>query len=169
MRERTRKYFLFVIVVSLAVSADVATKATVEAFFAGRSGALVVIPGFFQIVQVHNPGGVGQLFAGRLGVLVAVTLVAMGVIAWMLLVASPGRAWEIVALAMLFGGAAGNLYDRLRYGYVRDFLDFHIGEGPFRHYPAFNVADSVLVVGAAMLALGLWGRKAKPSEDEEAA
>ena len=67
-----------------------------------------------------------------------------------LLVRSPGRRLLCSGLALILGGALGNLIDRLRYGQVVDFLDFHAGSW---HWPAFNVADSAITIGALLLIL----------------
>jgi signal peptidase II len=80
-------------------------------------------------------------------VLSTVALVAILVLFWR--DADAGR-WTRLALAGILAGAAGNLYDRLAYGYVVDFLDFYVGS---LHWPAFNVADSAITVGAGLLLL----------------
>ena len=167
MKARTRKYLTFTAVVLVAAGIDLGTKWAVDIALTGREEPWVIIPHFFQIVRVQNPGAVGQLLAGRIPVLISVTVVAMCAILWMLRRTPVAGRWETVALGLLFGGALGNLWDRARYGHVRDFLDFHVGEGPFRHYPTFNMADAALVVGAGMLILALWragsGHSAEPT------
>jgi len=126
-----------------------------------------VIPGFFQIVRTHNTGiafGLFQSGDGRSSpILVGFSLLVMGFIAWMLWQSiRPGTSdhWTSrFGLALVFGGALGNLHDRLRYGSVTDFLDFYLGPS---HFPAFNVADSAITTGAALLLLGIWLSKGKP-------
>jgi signal peptidase II len=120
-----------------------------------------VIPGFFRIIHTRNTGiafGMFQSDDGRSSpILVGFSLLVMGFIAWMLWTAiRPGTTehWTSrFGLGLVFGGAAGNLHDRLRYGSVTDFLDFYLGSS---HFPAFNVADSAITVGAGFLLLGIW-------------
>lgn len=103
-----------------------------------------VIPGFFYLVHVGNPGAAWSMFSGwskPLAVLAAVTLVAI-----YLGRRSLGlRLFPVqLSFGLLIGGIAGNLIDRLQYGYVIDFLDFHFGEW---RYPTFNVADCGICIG----------------------
>ena len=65
--------------------------------------------------------------------------------------------WTPLALSLLLGGAVGNVIDRVRVGAVVDFIDFHVGDW---HWPAFNMADSAICVGAALLVLGMFRREA---------
>jgi len=165
VKTEIRKYLTFATVTAMAAVVDLATKWAAGVAVADRHEPWVIVPHFFQIIWVRNPGAVGRLLAGRPGILIAVTVVAMGAILWMLR-RTPGTSrWEAPALGLLFGGALGNLWDRVRYGHVRDFLDFHIGEGPYRHYPTFNVADAALVIGAGILIVVLW-RAGSPDSTE---
>lgn len=108
-----------------------------------------VIPGFFNLTHIHNPGGAfGFMAAGsqtiRSLLFVGVSLIAMAVIIYFYRSTPRTHPWLASALAMIFGGAAGNFIDRLHLGEVVDFLDVYIG--PY-HWPAFNVADSAITVG----------------------
>ena len=107
-----------------------------------------VIPGFFNLTLVFNRGAAFGIFPGAAVIfagLAALTVIILFVIAWR----SPHlSAMVLVAMGMIAGGAAGNLLDRLRWGHVVDFLDFYIGAA---HWPAFNIADSALCVGAGLL------------------
>jgi signal peptidase II len=114
---------------------------------------LPVIPEFFNIVHAENRGAAFSLFADssspfRAIFLVGLSLVAMGVVAAMLWNASKLDRATAFGLALIFGGACGNVFDRIVYGSVTDFLDFYIGS---LHWPAFNVADSAIVVGSGLL------------------
>ena len=146
---------LFAVTAALTVGADLVTKWWA---FARGPEPYVVVAGFFRLVQVKNPGAVGAILAGRRGILIAVTVVAIVFILTLWWRNANAGTWWTVALGLLFGGAVGNLYDRIRFGHVRDFLDFHLGESGW-HYPAFNLADAALVVGAVMLFLWMWRRK----------
>jgi signal peptidase II len=114
---------------------------------------LEVIPGFFTVTHIRNAGGAFGLLAGeatrtRAFFFLALSGIALGVIVYLYAKLPPGKPWIAAALAMIFGGAMGNMVDRLRFGEVVDFLDFHIGAV---HWPAFNVADSAISVGAGIL------------------
>jgi signal peptidase II len=112
-----------------------------------------VLTGFFNLVLVFNKGAAFSFLADAPGwqtpLLVAFSLGA-AVIVGVLLFRSQGRAMFCAGLALILGGALGNVIDRLRFGEVVDFLDFHaLGW----HWPAFNLADSAITVGAALLIL----------------
>lgn len=122
---------------------------------------IVVIPGFFQIIHTQNRGIVFGLFSEAEGLLrttivflaTAVALIALTAWLWRLPEDPPGgRTYTRPALALILGGAAGNLYDRLLQGAVTDFLDFHLAG---YHWPAFNIADSAITVGAGLILLEL--------------
>jgi len=112
---------------------------------------VIPLTGFFNLVHVHNTGAAFSLFADQPGwqqtFFVVLALVAAGVILY-LLRKTRGQPLFCAALALILGGAVGNLVDRVRYGHVIDFLDFYLGTW---HWPAFNVADSAITVGAALL------------------
>lgn len=120
-----------------------------------------VIPGLFQIVHARNTGVAFSLFAeqgagrGRL-LLVVFSLAVMALVAKLLWDACrPAKEhWTMAAaLALVLGGAAGNLYDRAIFGSVTDFLDFYFRA---HHFPVFNVADSAITAGAGLLLVNLW-------------
>jgi len=133
------------------VLADQFTKILVLGSFALGEGKEMT--GFFNLVRVHNAGAAFSFLAGASGwqrwFFTALGLVAAVVIVWMLK-NHPGQRLFCFALACILGGAVGNVIDRVLYGYVVDFLDFHWAG---MHFPAFNVADSAITVGAACLIL----------------
>jgi signal peptidase II len=114
-----------------------------------------VIDGFFSLTLVMNPGlafgMLGTVPRGWRWVVAVLSIVALAVLATLAtrLLPEGGRV-AAVAIGMIFGGAAGNLIDRARFGAVVDFLDFYWRGW---HWPAFNVADSAISVGVALLAL----------------
>jgi signal peptidase II len=113
-----------------------------------------VIPGFFAIRLATNTGVAFSLFQGfpRLVTLIGV-LVLAGLMTYLWQRAGRGSRPERAALALLIGGAVGNLIDRLRFGYVVDFLDVYVGT---YHWPTFNLADSAVSIGAvSLLIIGL--------------
>jgi len=118
-----------------------------------------VIPGFFQIVHARNEGIAFSLLAGTGSnkLLIVFAALVLALVSWMLWTACRAPSlehWTMrAALGLVLGGAAGNLYDRVAFGSVTDFLDFYVGHS---HFPVFNVADSAITVGAALLLINLW-------------
>lgn len=118
-------------------------------------GSHAVIPGFFNLVHTRNTGIAFSLFADAgpfvkewlLPVLSGAAVLFVVVLLWR---SDPQARVLNLSLSLILAGAAGNLYDRLLFGYVTDFLDLYVGS---RHWPAFNVADSCITVGAVMLLL----------------
>ena len=123
----------------------------------------VVIPHFFNLVHTRNQGAAFGMLADassawRTFFLIAVSGAVLVLVAGFLWRASAPGAAERRALrwglSLVLGGALGNLYDRVVYGgMVTDFLDFHVGE---YQWPTFNVADSAITVGAALLLVDVW-------------
>jgi signal peptidase II len=138
-------------VAALIVLLDQYTKALIVAQF--QLGEGVAVTSFFNIVRVHNLGAAFSFLADAGGwqrwFFTGLGLAAGLLMAW-LLFRHPGQTLFGLALALVLGGAVGNVIDRLVYGYVVDFLDFYWGSA---HFPAFNVADSAISVGAACLIL----------------
>ena len=134
------------------VVADQLTKWLVLAYFSGRPPR-EEITGFFNLVLVFNKGAAFSFLAQAQGwqtPLLAAFAVAAALIVSVLIVRNPAKLLLCAGLAAILGGALGNLVDRLRFGQVVDFLDFHaLGW----HWPAFNVADSAITLGAALLIL----------------
>ena len=116
-----------------------------------RPGESVEVAGFFNLVLVFNRGAAFSFLADAPGwqtpFFAAVAIIAAAVVSWMLW-RHPGRTLLCSGLALILGGALGNLWDRLQWGAVADFLDFHAFGW---HWPAFNVADSAITVGAVIL------------------
>ena len=147
-REKKKKLLVSVAVLAVVLAADQLSKAWVDRVF-GLYEVRPVIPGFFNLTYITNTGAAFGLFARMGGRLRAVGLSLVAVAA----VAGLGFAWTRLwmrhrlyplAIAMIAGGALGNLVDRVRLGAVVDFLDFYVGR---YHWPAFNVADSAITVG----------------------
>ena len=116
-----------------------------------------VIPGFFDIVHTENPGIAFGFLAESSGpwrsvLLIGFSIVVLAVIATMLLRGGHSAALRS-GLGLVLGGAFGNVYDRIVNHTVTDFLEFHAGS---HYFPAFNVADSAISVGAGLLLLDMW-------------
>ena len=131
--------------------ADQFTKVLILGYY--QLGDSSPVTGFFNIVRVHNSGAAFSFLASASGwqrwFFTAIGLGAAVFIFYMLR-AHPGQKLFSFALACILGGAIGNVIDRLLHGYVVDFLDFHYAG---THFPAFNIADSAISVGAACLIL----------------
>jgi len=144
-------------IIAAVVALDRLTKLYIVAKF-GPFDTYAVIPGIFNIVHSENPGAAFGMLAEsgpwRSYVLVGVSLVVMAVIGVLLWKPrTPNSALTQVALALVLGGALGNMWDRLFRGTVTDFLQVFIG--PYE-FPSFNAADSAITIGACVLALDLW-------------
>ena len=136
--------------------ADQFTKVLIVGYYKLGDGTSVT--SFFNVIRVHNTGAAFSFLAGAGGwqrwLFTAIGFAAAGFILWMLK-SHAGQKLFSFAMACILGGAIGNVIDRLLYGYVVDFLDFHWAWlGPVftgGHFPAFNIADSAISVGAACL------------------
>jgi signal peptidase II len=140
------------LLLSLAVAVtDLATKAWVSSVF--RTGDVHVVTPFLNLVLWHNPGAAFSFLAGAGGwqrwFFVGVTIAVSAVLLAMLR-RSGGNRLLAAALALVLGGAAGNLWDRLTLGHVVDFIQLHAAG---YYWPAFNVADSAITVGVVLI---LW-------------
>ena len=145
------------VILSLAVlTTDRLTKSLVERL-TPSGWQRTIIPGFFNLVHTRNPGIAFGLLAdshmpGIRLALVGLSLVAAGVMAWLLLAGRAGGQRSRLGIAQILGGAAGNLFDRLLDGGVVDFLLFYVSR---YEWPAFNLADSAIVIGAGLVLLEL--------------
>ena len=138
--------------------ADQFTKVLIVGYY--RLGDSTVVTSFFNVVRAHNTGAAFSFLASAGGwqrwFFTGIGIVAAGFIVWMLK-SHAGQKLFSFAMACILGGAIGNVIDRVLYGYVVDFLDFHwrwlspVFAGG--HFPAFNIADSAITIGAASLIL----------------
>ncbi|WP_270174164.1 signal peptidase II [Diaphorobacter sp. ED-3] len=135
----------------LLVIADQFTKTLILGYY--RLGDATYVTSFFNIVRAHNTGAAFSFLADAGGwqrwLFTGIALATAVFILWQLH-AHPGQKLFCFALSSILGGAIGNVVDRLQHGYVVDFLDFHLRGW---HFPAFNVADCAITVGAACLIL----------------
>ena len=139
---------------------DQGTKEWVRGAFALHE-SVEVLPGFFHFTYIRNTGAAWGMFSGQnltLSLLAFVMLIALVIFRRRIL--PPGRLHR-VALGLLCGGIAGNLFDRLRLDYVTDFLDFHVRTW---HWPAFNIADAAICTGVGIYLLGTLLAPAPPLE-----
>jgi signal peptidase II len=159
------RFFLVAFAISLAL--DQLTKTWVVATLE-FSDRVSVIEGFFYLTHVRNPGAAFSLFAEapveiRGPFFIVTTLIAIGLIVSFFRKLSPGDRLSALALGLILGGAVGNLLDRLIYGAVVDFLRLQLWGG--YSWPDFNVADSSIVIGVALLVLELFASEGESLTD----
>ncbi|MGR4869577.1 signal peptidase II [Variovorax sp. LARHSF232] len=133
------------------IAADQFTKALILGNY--RYADQTVVTSFFNIVRAHNTGAAFSFLADAAGwqrwFFTGIGVAAAVFITWMLK-SHAGQTLFSLAMALILGGAIGNVIDRVMHGYVVDFLDFHWAG---RHFPAFNLADSAITLGAILLIL----------------
>ena len=139
---------------------DQFTKALVLAYIPVHNG-IPVIPGFFNLAHVRNPGGAFSFLAGsdsalRHYIFLFAGTVALGLILYFYSRTPASYRLLKFGLVLIFGGATGNMIDRLRFTEVVDFLDFYVGKV---HWPTFNIADSGVTVGVAIFLLHIIFKK----------
>jgi signal peptidase II len=127
-----------------------------------------VIPGVFRLTHVQNQGAAFGLFSEspsefKVAMLILFSVAALAVVSALLWKNGNAMNTTAIALSLVAGGAMGNLWDRVASGRVIDFLDFYLGS---HHWPAFNVADSAIVVGAVLLLSEIF---LSPQEEKEKA
>lgn len=169
MPDSARRIVAFLIALGV-FTLDRWSKWIIETQF-GAYDTKTVIPGFFNIVRSRNPGVAFGIFAENSSQSRTPILIGLSIIAVLLLA---GMLWRIdrldspsaTGLALIFGGAMGNVFDRVRMGSVTDFLDFYAGT---YHWYTFNLADASICTGAGLLILSmLRSQRHRPGKDREA-
>lgn len=164
-----RKNYFYFIFILFWLALDQLTK-----FLVARSIRLYqvveVIPGFFNLTRVHNRGAIFGFLGNSSSSLALVVLnvgalLAFAVVTYYFLKTPPEMFLTRISFALIISGAMGNILDRIFRGYVIDFLDFYAGRF---HWPFFNLADSCITVGAALLVINLFRsqKKCSPSSSE---
>ena len=165
MRRNLKKNILLIAIAGFVILLDQLSKAWIVASLKLHEG-FPLIDGFFNIVHVRNPGAAFGFLAAapplfRSIFFIAVTVAAILLILHYLRISRIEGSSLVWALALILAGAVGNLIDRVRFGEVVDFLDVYIGS---HHWPAFNVADSAISVGAALLVWILFTKRKERAE-----
>jgi signal peptidase II len=148
---RVVSFYRWFSISAFVIAVDLYTKHLIQNAFI--YGERLTVTSFFELVRFHNEGAAFSFLADAGGwqkwFFTAVSVVAVVAITYLIIKYRTQKlfCW---GLALVLGGAIGNLYDRLTLGYVVDFLYFHVNEF---YWPAFNVADSAICVGVALL---LW-------------
>jgi len=156
------KYLWLTVVI---VALDLVTKAIVSEHFSLYE-TLVIIPGWFNLTLAHNAGAAFSFLADESGwqrwfFAIIALVISIVLLFWIKGLQSHER-WMAIALALVLGGALGNLWDRLTLGYVVDFLDFYYKT---HHWPAFNIADMAISIGAVMLIIDALLHKQEPKSE----
>ena len=147
----------YVLLVAVTLILDRWTKSLIQTRFVLNESSSI-IDGFFNITYVRNTGVAFGIFSSISSPVKSILLSLFTLVAVAVVVAyalrSPVRNWLLqFSLGCILGGALGNLYDRLSYGYVIDFLEFYFRD---YHWPAFNVADSAISTGVVLLAIEIF-------------
>ena len=146
MKKDNGLYWLLLAVVVFVI--DIASKFwIVKNFFLFESVNLLP---FFSITYVRNIGAAFSIFEGQRWILAAIAFIVSAVIVYMLYRNKNKQKLENFSLALILGGALGNLFDRLYHGFVVDFLDVNFGDW---HYPTFNIADCAICLGIGVFIL----------------
>ena len=159
------KYPWVATIAGMVVLLDQLTKyLVIKKFFLHES--VKVIPGFFSLTYVRNPGAAFGILAGASGswrtiFFATVSMAALAVIAT--LVRKTSDRLPLIAFSLIGGGAVGNLIDRLRFGEVVDFIEWYYGSF---HWPTFNIADSAITVGVTLLAIDMLFPGKQPAAEE---
>jgi len=145
------KYIKLAVIAGLVVLCDQITKAIIlDRFTLYQS--MVVLPGIFNLTYTLNPGGAFGFLAGyspvwRHALFIVAASLATGLVLYFYINTPKSKPLLAFGLALIFGGAIGNLIDRVRLGKVIDFLDFYIKD---MHWPVFNIADSAVSIGVVI-------------------
>ena len=155
-----KRYLLFFSVAGGVILLDQVSKALVLRFIPLYK-SIPVIPGFFSLTHIHNPGGAFGFMAQNNSILrhwlfLAAAMLALVLILYFYQHTPRTHRWLGVALALIFGGAVGNMIDRLRFAQVVDFLDIHVGSF---HWPTFNIADSGVTIGVLIFIIHIVFKK----------
>ena len=150
-------FYRYLSISAIVVAVDLYTKHLIQLAF--QYGEQLTVTGFFDLVRYHNMGAAFSFLADAGGwqkwFFTIVSIIASIVIIYLLKKYAQNKLF-CFGLALVLGGALGNLYDRLTLGYVVDFLSFHIND---LYWPAFNVADSAICVGVALLLMDSFKQK----------
>lgn len=160
-----KKYVIFLLTAPVLIVIDQITKVYIDSTMTLHD-SLPVIPGFFNITYVRNPGAAFGFLAGasplfRSIFFLGISAVAIGCIFYYIKKSRDDEPFLILALSLILSGAVGNFIDRARFGEVIDFLDVYIGS---HHWPAFNVADSAISIGAVILIIEMFRRRSGKDE-----
>jgi len=143
-----KKTVPFAISIIGGIIADVASKWFVFSNL-NRFSKITLIPGLLNIIRSKNEGVVFGLFPGKTNIFIILSGFAIAIILFLYIRFEKNWFASNIAMGLVLAGAIGNLWDRIRYKYVRDFIDLHIGDA--YHWPTFNVADALICIGISIM------------------
>jgi signal peptidase II len=147
-----RVHLVFWPLMVIGIALDLWSKRAVFDWLQQQGNSISIIDGFLRLVMALNDGAAFGLFSGKPYLLVAVSIVALIAIFVIFFFSGTERRFVHIALALFAAGVCGNLYDRIfNNGLVRDFID--VVYWPGRHWPAFNIADSMLCIAVGLLVI----------------
>ena len=147
-----KAHLIFWPLMAIGIALDLWSKRAVFDWLQQQGNSISIIDGFLRLVMALNDGAAFGLFSGKPYLLVAVSIVALIAIFVIFLFSGTERRFVHIALALFAAGVCGNLYDRIfNNGLVRDFID--VVYWPGRHWPAFNIADSMLCIAVGLLVI----------------
>ena len=151
MSKSLRNKIIVLVVLSVAILAlDLITKYVICGMFAENEG-ITAIPYLFNIIVVHNEGAAWGILSGNQIGLIILSILLFAFLVWYF-VKEKKKSWLlVVSMAFIYGGCIGNLFDRIVFGYVRDFIQFAF----WQSFPIFNFADVFLTVGVILFAIYL--------------
>lgn len=156
----------FALIMAVIIIIDFITKVIMLDWIFNPPRIITLLP-ILNLAPVWNEGISFGLFQdGGDFIRLGISALAIAVVIWLFFQLPILPKWQKMAAAFIAGGALGNVIDRIIYGKVVDFVDFHLGNW---HYPAFNVADSAIFIGVIVWIITLWweAKKAQPHEDEK--
>lgn len=165
-REQTGTKLKWLWLAAAVIAIDLGTKAMATAML--TYGQPVPVLPLFNLTLLHNTGAAFSFLADAAGwqrwFFVALAVVVSVVLVYWLKGLKRHETWTAIAIALILGGAIGNVYDRVVHGYVVDFLHFYWQDW---HFPAFNLADTAITIGAAMMIIDAFRKPADDSGDAD--
>ena len=164
MSKSLRNKIIVLVVLSVAILAlDLITKYVICGMFAENEG-ITAIPYLFNIIVVHNEGAAWGILSGNQIGLIILSILLFAFLVWYFVKEKKKSWFLVISMAFIYGGCIGNLFDRIVFGYVRDFIQFAF----WQSFPIFNFADVFLTVGVILFAIYLiiFLVKKEKSEDE---
>jgi signal peptidase II len=162
-----KSHLIFWSLMVFGLALDLWSKKAVFDWLSQEQGnSISIINGFLQLVQEQNPGAAFSIAPGRRVLLISVSVIAMIIIFGIFVHSGKERKLIHIALGLFAAGVCGNLYDRLfNNGMVRDFIDIVYWRG--KHWPAFNVADTLLCIGVGLMIISLITGKSAPEHAQQ--
>ena len=137
-----------IMILAVVVAIDLISKYYIQSIMT-LGDSIMIIKDFFYLTFVYNEGAAWGMLSGKMELFFVITIVVLVVIGYILFTTDRKKTLLRIALVVILGGTLGNFYDRIVFGYVRDFLNFY----PLGYdFPVFNVADSALTIGYILLA-----------------